>query len=354
MTTPPANMPRNPYTPPFDLTPAITESVETITTLLSRWTAKAQAAPSPTQRRNQRIRSIQASLAIENNSLSVEQVTAVLEGRHVLAPPRDVQEVRNAFAAYDHLPSWNPTSPDDLLQAHALLMANLLDAPGQWRSGGVGIYRGEQLLHMAPPANRVPTLMADLLAWLRRTDAHPLVASSVFHYEFEFIHPFSDGNGRMGRLWQTLILSRWQPALAWLPVETVIRDRQQAYYAALAAADNASSATPFLDFMLDALATALQQAVDSESSNEAATDQVTDQVAPDPHSPLAALLAVLAPGTSASASELMQRLALQHRPHFRSHYLNPALAAGWIEMTDPTSPRSPRQRYRRATRGGER
>jgi Fic family protein len=152
------------------------------------------------------------------------------------------------------------------LSAHGLLMAGLMDAPGRLRRGDVGIYRGKKLVHMAPPASRLGALIDQLLGWVERTDVHPLIASGVFHYEFEFIHPFADGNGRMGRLWQTLMLARWQPLLAWLPVETVIRSQQQAYYAALAAADKASDATPFVEFMLDALHAAMGEAVLGHSS----------------------------------------------------------------------------------------
>lgn len=248
-----------PYSPPYTITPKILNRVGEISELLGGWNARSGAV-SPHLRRAQRVRTIQASLAIENNSLTVDQVTAVIAGKRILAPPRDVQEVRNAFAAYEAMPGWRLGSTADLRRAHALLMDGLLDTPGRWRSGGVGIYRGKRLIHMAPPADRVPKLMADLLRWIARTDAHPLVASCVFHYEFEFIHPFADGNGRMGRLWQTLILSRWQPPLAWLPVETVIRDRQRDYYAALAQSDRTSEATPFVEFMLDALTEALREA----------------------------------------------------------------------------------------------
>ena len=212
-------------------------------------------------RRDNRIRTIQASLAIENNSLSLEQVTAVLDGKRVLGQPREIQEVRNAFAAYEHMADWQPESRNDLLSAHGLLMAGLMDAPGRIRHGDVGIYRGDKLVHMAPPASRVGTLVDQLLGWLDRTDTHPLIASCVFHYEFEFIHPFADGNGRMGRLWQTLMLGRWQPMLAYLPVETVIRSQQQDYYAALAASDKASDATPFVEFMLWTLHAAMTEAV---------------------------------------------------------------------------------------------
>ncbi len=332
-----------PYAPPFAEGPELSARVAQISDLLDRWQAQTGAAPSPQLRRQARIRSVQASLAIENNSLSLEQVTAVLDGRAVLAPPREVQEVRNTLAAYEHLGKWRANSTQDLLSAHALLMTGLVDAPGQWRNGDVGIYRGKRLVHMAPPAAQLPRLMANLLGWLRRTDMHPLLASSVFHYEFEFIHPFSDGNGRLGRLWQTLILRQWQSVLAWLPVETVIHERQQAYYEALASADAASEATPFVAFMLGALAEALHEATASMSP----TDQVTDQVVVAVPVPVLRLLEVIAPGESLSATELMQRLGLRHRPSFRSLYLAPALASGWLQMTQPDAPRSPTQRYRR-------
>lgn len=249
------------YQPPFQITSRALNQVAQISELLGRWSVSADASLAPQLRRDNRIRTIQASLAIENNSLSLEQVTAVLAGKRVLGQPREIQEVRNAFVAYEHMADWQPGSREDLLSAHGLLMAGLMDAPGRLRRGGVGIFRGDKAVHMAPPASRVGALIDQLLGWLDRTDVHPLIASCVFHYEFEFIHPFADGNGRMGRLWQTLILGRWQPMLAYLPVETVIRSQQQDYYAALAASDRASDATPFVEFMLQALHAAMSEAV---------------------------------------------------------------------------------------------
>ena len=247
------------YQPPYTITPLILQRVAEIVELLTRWEVAGDNALSPQLRRNNRIRTIQASLAIENNTLSIEQVTAVLEGKTVLGLPREIQEVRNAFTAYEQLPNWQADSAADLLSAHGFLMAGLVDDAGCFRTGGVGIYNGQNLVHMAPPASRVPALMADLLAWLASAPVHPLIASCVFHYEFEFIHPFADGNGRMGRLWQTLILSQWQLVLAYLPVESVIRDRQTAYYQALADADSLADSTPFIEFMLQALLDAMTE-----------------------------------------------------------------------------------------------
>lgn len=326
------------YQPPYTITPAIVNLVAEIGETIGRYTVQAEQNLTPRLRRENRIRTIQASLAIENNTLTLEQVTAVIEGKRVLGHPREIQEVRNAFATYEAMEDWVASVEEDLLAAHELLMHGLVDETGQYRSGGVGIFRGEQLVHMAPPAERVPKLMADLLDWLENTNEHPLVASCIFHYEFEFIHPFADGNGRMGRLWQTLILWNWKPLLAYLPVETVIRDRQGDYYRVLAVADQQADATPFVEFMLGALCDVVREAV----STDHVGDQVTDQVA--------ALIRVISTGELGS-KDLMQALGLSHRPTFRNNYLNPAMEDEWIKRTQPDSPRSPTQRYRLTSKG---
>jgi Fic family protein len=218
-------------------------------------------------------------LAIEQNSLSLEQVSALFDGQRVIGPARDIQEVRNAIAAYDALPRWDPANPEHLLAAHGLLMAGLIDAPGRFRSGGVGIYRGDQLVHMAPPAARVPDLVNDLLTWLAASAWHPLLVSCVAHYELEFIHPFADGNGRLGRLWQTLILSRWNPLLAWLPIEEVIRSRQQGYYESLGQADQLGDLEPFVSYQLEAIHDALRSEISSEISSEMSSEKGSEVAA---------------------------------------------------------------------------
>lgn len=325
------------YAPPFTVTSQVLDLVAQIGEEIGRRGWRGGTSLTPSLRRGNRLRSIHASLAIENNSLSLDQVTAVIAGRRVLGPPQEIQEVRNAFAAYEAMDQWQPHSTKDLLAAHRLMMTGLVDHAGRYRSGSVGIAQGAKVVHLAPPAQRVPGLMKDLLGWLKRTDLHPLVASSVFHYELEFIHPFADGNGRIGRLWQTLILSRWKPLLAYLPVESVIRERQAEYYQALGASDKAGQSTIFIEYLLSALLQALRETV--------ATDQVTDPVSDQ----VTALLKCLGSRTL-SAVECMKRIGLSHRPTFRQNYLQPALDAGLIERTLPGKPNSRLQKYRRATR----
>ena len=329
----------HPEPPPYTITPAILSLVAEIAGELGRIGAISGSGNVPRLRRENRIRSIHASLAIENNTLTLDQVTSVIAGKRVLGPPNEIQEVRNAFAAYEAMTDWSPTSSGDLLAAHKLMLRGLADEVGRFRSGSVGIAQGDRVVHLAPPAGRVPDLVKNLLAWLRRTDAHPLVASSVFHYELEFIHPFSDGNGRIGRLWQTLLLSHWNPLLAWLPVESVIHDRQADYYRVLAVCDSAGNSTAFVEFLLAALLTSLREA----SAADPVSDPVSDQVA--------ALLRILTKGNSLATSECMRLLNLSHRPTFRKNYLRPAIADGLIELTIPDKPNSRLQKYRLTEKG---
>lgn len=286
-----------PYSPPLSITPALLSQVAGIAEAHGRWSARQDALPSPRLRRENRIHTIQASLAIEQNSLSVEQVSALFDGQRVIGPARDIQEVRNAIAAYEALARWNPTVRAHLLEAHGLLMAGLIDTPGRFRSDGVGIYRGDQLVHMAPPASRVSGLVDVLLKWLATSDWHPLILSCVVHYELEFIHPFADGNGRIGRLWQTLILSRWNPLLAWLPIEEVILSRQQAYYESLGQADQQGDLQPFVTYQLEAIHEALRSENGSEMRSE------IDAV----------ILRDLAAESTLSARRLAERLQLSQR-----------------------------------------
>lgn len=244
------------YQPPYSITPQVLRLVAEVVELVTRWSLLEGSAMTQhvhQLRRNNRILTIQASLAMEHERLSVLQVGSLFDGIPVEGLPRDMQEVRNAVAAYGQLPAWQPQFQADLLAAHGLMMAGMADDAGNYRRGGASMSGTQGRACMAPPARWITRLMEDLLAWLASADVHPLIAGCVFHYEFSCIHPFSDGNGRLGRLWQTLIFSRWQPVLAYLPVEPVIGERKEGYQRAMAEADGAEDATPFLEFMLQAV-----------------------------------------------------------------------------------------------------
>lgn len=246
------------YQPPFTITSEILNLVADISQQVGRLDASALNA-SPQLRKQNRIKTITGTLAIEGNTLTEEQITAIVEGKPVLGSVRELAEVKGAIAAYETLPDFQPGNLDDLRAAHGLMMAEVLTEAGAFRSKGVGIHKAGVVHHVAPPAHQVSGLMADLAGWLQRANDHPLITSSVFHYEFEFIHPFSDGNGRMGRLWQTLILSKWHPLFLSLPLESVIKDHQQDYYQALEEADQQADSTPFIHFMLSVIAETLAQ-----------------------------------------------------------------------------------------------
>lgn len=263
------------YQPPFSVTSDIVSLVAEISEVLGRLSVQPEVPISVRLRRINRIRSIQGSLAIEGNTLSESQITAILEGKRVWAPSREIQEARNALIAYERLGSWTPYKQTDLLAAHGVLMVGLLDNPGSFRSGGVGIMKGQAFVNIAPPAERVPALIKDLLSWLKVSKDHPLIASSAFHYEFEFIHPFADGNGRMGRLWQTLILSRWNPLLAYIPVETLVYQHQAEYYEALNLSGAKADSAPFIDFMLRMIRNAVvESAMMSEKKPEKTSEKI--------------------------------------------------------------------------------
>ena len=322
--------------PPYRITPDMLSRVEQIGEAIGRAEA-AGVSQDLRLRRINRIRTIHGSLAIEGNTLSEEEIATILDGKPIAAPLRDIQEVRNAIRAYDQYQHMHPAGETDLLRAHELLMTGLLDAPGHYRRGQVSVMGQGQIHHIGPPARRVPQLMTNLLAWLDSTDEHPLVASSVFHYEFEFIHPFEDGNGRMGRLWQTLILTRWKPLFAHIPVESLIHVKQEDYYEAIRRSSAQGESTPFVAFMLGILLEALR--IDQGD------DQVSDQVA--------RLLAALRKGPK-TAAELMAEMGLSHRPTFRNNYIRPAMSAGLVEMTRPESPTAKNQKYRLTARGKKR
>lgn len=255
------------YKPPFTITEEITNLVIEIGELTGTITLQENLSANPILRRENRIRSIHSSLAIEQNTLTVEQVSDVINGKRVLGPPQDIREVQNAYEAYEMLAKLNPYSVNDLLKAHKIMMSDLVKESGIFRSKGVGVYARNDLIHAGTPPQYVPDLISELFAWLKGSSLHPLIKSCIFHYEFEFIHSFADGNGRIGRLWHTLILSQWKVYFLWLPVETLIKERQENYYMALNAANTDGESTVFVHFMLCVIKDALKEIVKNSLEN---------------------------------------------------------------------------------------
>ena len=261
--------------PPFEITNVIIDYVAEIAELVGRLTSTNQLSANPTLRRTNRIRTIHGSLAIEQNTLTLKQVTAVLNGKRVLAPPKDIAEVKNAYEIYERLDELDPFSVDDLLTAHGIMTRGVVDEPGEFRSKPVGVVDQEgHVLHFGTLPQYVPDLVVELLDWVKDSDIHILIRSCVFHYEFELIHPFADGNGRVGRLWHTLLLTKWNPAFAWLPMESIIHDRQREYYAAINASNDAGESTVFIEFMLSAIKASL---IDAISTSDAMSDGQVDK-----------------------------------------------------------------------------
>lgn len=326
-------MPR--YQPPFTLNTQILNQVAHISEQVGRISTQWQYEHDLRLRRINRIRTVTGSLAIEGNTLSESQITAILDGKRVIAPPREIQEAHNALQAYEQLSHWQSADEQNLLAAHKTMMMGLVADAGAYRASGVGVMSGDQVIHVAPPASQVPRLMVDLFDWLQHSQEHPLIRSCIFHYEFEFIHPFSDGNGRIGRLWQTLILSEWQTIFANIPVESLIHKNQQQYYLAINQSTQQSDAAPFIQFMLSMINDALSNQVNIQD-----TPQVSHQVTPQ----VEALLRYIEGDMSRDI--LQQILGLKDRVSFKDRYLQPALQANLIEMTVPDKPSSRLQKYR--------
>ena len=260
--------------PPFEITTAILDEVAEIAELVGHVNASQGLSANPMLRRSNRIRTIYSSLAIEQNTLSLEQVTAVLSGKRIIAPPKDIAEVKNAYEIYEMIGSLDPYSVDDLLTAHDVMTRGLVDESGCFRSRSAGVADKQgNVLHFGTLPDYVPGLVMELLDWVRDSDFHMLIKSCVFHYELELIHPFADGNGRIGRLWHTLLLTQWKPMFAWLPVEFMIHDRQDEYYQAINRSNNEAESTAFIEFMLSAIKEALLEAVQSGNTESMSAEE---------------------------------------------------------------------------------
>ena len=247
------------YIPPFTVSAEAINLIAEISGQIERYAIRLEQEDGLRLRKANRIKTIHSSLAIEGNTLSEDEVRDIIEGKNVVAPIKQIQEVKNAIATYELYPKLNPFNVKDLLKAHSVMMQALVDDAGKFRRSGVGVFSEHGLVHMAPPADRVPMLMDDLFGWLKESKDHLLIRSCVFHYEFEFIHPFIDGNGRTGRLWQSLILGKLHPLFEHLPVENMVYANQQAYYDAITASTNAGQSGPFIDFMLNEIYKTLKE-----------------------------------------------------------------------------------------------
>ncbi len=291
------------YKPPFTMTEEITNLVIEIAEMTGIIALTNNLSKNPTLRRENRIHSIHSSLAIERNSLTIDQVSDVIDGKRVLGPPKDIREVRNAYDAYDMLTKLNPYSITDLLTAHKIMMLDLVKEAGVFRSGGVGVYAGENLIHAGTPQQYVPDLISELFQWLKESTLHPLIKSCIFHYEFEFIHPFSDGNGRTGRMWHTLILAKWKGFFLWLPIETLIHEQKEDYYEAINAANTDGESTVFVQFMLEIIKQALAELAQS----------VAQEAKKDSESVPDKLLALLEEDNKITAKGAAEKLGMSER-----------------------------------------
>lgn len=296
------------YQPPFTMTEEITNLIVEIGEYVGVITTYDAMRQNPILRRENRIKTIYSSLAIEQNTLTLDQVTEVINGKRILGPPQDICEVKNAYEAYERVSSLDPYSIKNLLLAHRIMMKGLVKDAGSFRSGNVGVYAGTALIHAGTPAKYVPDLMKQLFTWLKQSKYHPLVRSCIFHYEFEFIHPFADGNGRMGRLWQSLILQRWKEVFAWLPVETLVYENQNEYYNILQKADNAGDSTEFVEFMLGMIRNALKEISEENSGMDVVINVVENVVTNEEK-----IIALLKQDGNMSASMLSVSLGITQR-----------------------------------------
>jgi len=323
------------YEPPFRITTKILNLVSSISEKVGRIEVYRDFDSKPLLRRNNRIKSVHSSLKIEANSLSEPIVRAILNGRCVAGPQREIIEVENAFAAYEEMTQMDPFEISELKRIHTVMTKGLVEEAGEFRKGGEGVFKRDECIFMAPPANMVPTLMQQLFVWMKSTkeELHPLIMSCIFHYEFVFIHPFSDGNGRMARLWQNMLLSKWNPLFLYLPIENQIEKFQDEYYDAISKCNDMGDSTIFVEFMLSMIDSALQVAIDQHKTDSGLTPQLDE------------LLTVMEYDTPYTATALLSKLGLKSKEALRRNYIGPAIEDGYVEMTIEDKPTSRNQRY---------
>ena len=322
------------YKPRYQINPSIVNKVAIIMKMIGKYSSLNNLSSQPLLRRKSQIKSIHSSLAIENNQLSESQVKDLINGKLVIGPQKDILEVQNAIKVYENIQDINPYTQKDLLKYHKLLMTSLVSDAGSYRKGQVGVFDDEKAIFMAPPADRVPSLMNQLYDYLNHYDENIFIKSCVFHYEFEFIHPFSDGNGRMGRLFQTCLLAKEEELFYYLPVESIIKKRQQSYYDAISKSNLEGSSNVFIEFMLDTIIETMNETI-KQSNIEKGSLSIQAKK----------LLNVFVEGVPYTTIELMDKVGIKSRSSFKKNYLDPLLESGIIEMTIPDKPMSRNQRY---------
>ena len=323
------------YKPPFTITNSMLTKTISITEKLGKITSFNSLKRMPALRRNNQIKSIHSSLLIEANSLSINQVRDVIDGKPVIGPQKEIQEVKNAYRAYNMFEEFDGYSESDLLKAHSILTNLIEEDAGKYRNHGEGVFDGEKVIFVAPPEKMVPTLMHDLFEWLKNDkQTHILIKSCIFHYEFVFIHPFSDGNGRTARLWQNVLLTKWNQIFEYIPIESQIQKYQADYYKTIANCHSKGTSDEFIEFMLTMIDEILDEVIDSINKE---VSNISDQVNK--------LLSIMEPDTPLSANEIMARLGIKSKETLRNSYLNPAFDNGLIKMTLPDKPNSKNQKY---------
>ena len=325
------------YIPPFDITNVMLDRISNIMKKIGKLDNYKDLDKMPVLRRNNRIRSIHSSLAIEANSLSLDQVKDIIDGKKVIGPQDEIQEVKNAYEAYKLIKMVNQYSIKDLKKVHGVMTYLTVDESGEFRKGNEGVFdENGNCIHVCPPPEQVDELMKQLFKWMENNNGivHPLILSSVFHYEFVFIHPFKDGNGRTARLWQNVILSNWEEIFEYVPIESQIKKYQEEYYSSIANCDHNGNSTEFIEFMLKMIDETLEDLMDSTSVQANHVSSYVNK-----------LLDVMESGAAMTTSELMEKLNMKSRISFRDNYLNPALENGLIKMTNPDKPTSKNQMY---------
>ena len=326
----------NGYEPSFNITNEVLTYVSSISEKMGKISATSNLESKPHLRRNNRIKSIHSSLKIEANSLSLGQVRDVINGKLVLGAQKEIQEVKNAYAAYEKMNDINPYSIKQLKEFHGIMTKYVVEESGDFRKGEEGVFNGDECIFMCPPARFVPGQMEELFAWMKRArvSVHPLILSSVFHYEFVFIHPFSDGNGRMARLWHTAILSQWKPIFEFIPIESQIEKFQDDYYDAIARCHVEGESTTFIEFMLMQIDKILDEVSGQMSESSEQMTEYTKR-----------MLDVMEYDVPYTATAIMGMLGLRSKETFRKNYMNPALELNLVRMTIPDKPNSKNQRY---------